>query len=153
MLDIKLLIDDRDVAGLHRSHLRAARPVHRQGGDARRRPAASPTSQAAVGRGRGIPGLVEDRAERAPRAAPQGGRSGLEGRAEIRDADGPETGATGRWAGFNVMLAANMLREAASMTTQITGEIIPSDKPGCAGHGACASRPASCSASRRGTRR
>ncbi len=41
-----------------------------------------------------------------------------------------ETGATAPWAHFNVMLAANMLREAASMTTQITGEVIPSDKPG-----------------------
>ncbi|HEV2507034.1 MAG TPA: aldehyde dehydrogenase [Mesorhizobium sp.] len=41
-----------------------------------------------------------------------------------------ETGATGPWAKFNVMLAANMLREAAAMTTQISGEIIPSDKPG-----------------------
>jgi acyl-CoA reductase-like NAD-dependent aldehyde dehydrogenase len=41
-----------------------------------------------------------------------------------------ETGATAPWAGFNVMLASNMLREAASMTTQITGEIIPADKPG-----------------------
>ena len=41
-----------------------------------------------------------------------------------------ETGATSPWAGFNVMLASNMLREAAAMTTQISGEIIPSDKPG-----------------------
>ncbi|WP_193334793.1 aldehyde dehydrogenase [Devosia beringensis] len=41
-----------------------------------------------------------------------------------------ETGSTGPWAGFNVMLAANMLREAGAMTTQISGEIIPSDKPG-----------------------
>ncbi|RUU55718.1 aldehyde dehydrogenase [Mesorhizobium sp. M2C.T.Ca.TU.002.02.1.1] len=41
-----------------------------------------------------------------------------------------ETGATGPWAGFNVMLASNMLREAAAMTTQIAGEVIPSDKPG-----------------------
>jgi acyl-CoA reductase-like NAD-dependent aldehyde dehydrogenase len=41
-----------------------------------------------------------------------------------------ETGATGPWAGFNVMLAAGMLREAASMTTQIAGEVIPSDVPG-----------------------
>lgn len=41
-----------------------------------------------------------------------------------------ETGATVPWAGFNVMLAASMLREAAAMTTQISGEIIPSDKPG-----------------------
>jgi vanillin dehydrogenase len=41
-----------------------------------------------------------------------------------------ETGATGMWAGFNVMLAAGMIREAASLTTQISGEIIPSDVPG-----------------------
>jgi acyl-CoA reductase-like NAD-dependent aldehyde dehydrogenase len=42
-----------------------------------------------------------------------------------------ETGSTAGWAGFNVHLAAGMLREAASMTTQISGEVIPSDKPGC----------------------
>jgi acyl-CoA reductase-like NAD-dependent aldehyde dehydrogenase len=30
-----------------------------------------------------------------------------------------------------VHLAAGMLREAASITTQISGEVIPSDKPGC----------------------
>ncbi|MFV3074896.1 aldehyde dehydrogenase [Niveispirillum fermenti] len=42
-----------------------------------------------------------------------------------------ETGATSGWAGFNVTLAASMLREAASLTTQINGEVIPSDKPGC----------------------
>jgi acyl-CoA reductase-like NAD-dependent aldehyde dehydrogenase len=42
-----------------------------------------------------------------------------------------ETGATAGWARFNVMLAASMIREAASLTTQITGEVIPSDKPGC----------------------
>jgi acyl-CoA reductase-like NAD-dependent aldehyde dehydrogenase len=41
-----------------------------------------------------------------------------------------ETGATAPWAGFNVTLAANILREAGAMTTQIAGEIIPSDKPG-----------------------
>ncbi|MDP3823900.1 MAG: aldehyde dehydrogenase [Burkholderiales bacterium] len=41
-----------------------------------------------------------------------------------------ETGATGMWGGFNVFLAAGMIREAASLTTQISGEIIPSDVPG-----------------------
>ena len=41
-----------------------------------------------------------------------------------------ETGATGMWGGFNVFLAAGMLREAAALTTQIAGEIIPSDVPG-----------------------
>ncbi|OJA77932.1 salicylaldehyde dehydrogenase, partial [Burkholderia ubonensis] len=41
-----------------------------------------------------------------------------------------ETGATPGWYGFNVTLAANMLREAAAMTTQIDGDVIPSDVPG-----------------------
>ncbi|UWZ85579.1 aldehyde dehydrogenase [Occallatibacter riparius] len=41
-----------------------------------------------------------------------------------------ETGATAAWAGFNVAFAASILREAASITTQIAGEVIPSDVPG-----------------------
>ncbi|RCW95362.1 aldehyde dehydrogenase [Marinomonas foliarum] len=41
-----------------------------------------------------------------------------------------ETGATGPWAGFNVMLAAGHIREAAALTTQMGGEVIPSNKPG-----------------------
>jgi acyl-CoA reductase-like NAD-dependent aldehyde dehydrogenase len=41
-----------------------------------------------------------------------------------------EIGATAPWGGFNVHFAAGLLREAAALTTQITGEIIPSDKPG-----------------------
>ncbi|MBR0755276.1 aldehyde dehydrogenase [Bradyrhizobium jicamae] len=41
-----------------------------------------------------------------------------------------ETGASKPWSSFNVRLAAGMLREAASLTTQIKGEIIPTDKPG-----------------------
>jgi benzaldehyde dehydrogenase (NAD) len=42
-----------------------------------------------------------------------------------------ETGSTAGWAMFNLGLAAGMVREAAAITTQITGEVIPSDKPGC----------------------
>ncbi len=42
-----------------------------------------------------------------------------------------EVGATEGWARFNLMLAAGMVREAAAITTQIGGEVIPSDKPGC----------------------
>jgi benzaldehyde dehydrogenase (NAD) len=41
-----------------------------------------------------------------------------------------ETGAAPMWAGFNCQLAANMLREAAALVTQVGGEVIPSDKPG-----------------------
>lgn len=41
-----------------------------------------------------------------------------------------ETGAALAWCQFNATLSAKMLREAASLTTQISGEVIPSDKPG-----------------------
>ena len=40
-----------------------------------------------------------------------------------------ETGATVQWGHFNVHLAAGMLREAAALTTQVAGEVIPSDVP------------------------
>ncbi|MFC4521130.1 aldehyde dehydrogenase [Cupriavidus pinatubonensis] len=49
---------------------------------------------------------------------------------EFIAAGAAETGAMPNWIGFNVMLAANMLREAAAMTTQIDGSVIPSDVPG-----------------------
>ncbi|MGE4409430.1 MAG: aldehyde dehydrogenase [Sphingobium sp.] len=42
-----------------------------------------------------------------------------------------EIGATRGWAMFNIGLASSMIREAAALTTQIGGEVIPSDKPGC----------------------
>jgi acyl-CoA reductase-like NAD-dependent aldehyde dehydrogenase len=42
-----------------------------------------------------------------------------------------EIGATRGWALFNLGLAASMVREAAALTTQIVGEVIPSDRPGC----------------------
>jgi benzaldehyde dehydrogenase (NAD) len=42
-----------------------------------------------------------------------------------------EVGATAGWALFNLSLAASMTREAAALTTQIGGEVILSDKPGC----------------------
>ena len=41
-----------------------------------------------------------------------------------------ETGATAAWCRFNIHLAANMLREAGALTTQIAGAVIPSDEPG-----------------------
>lgn len=50
--------------------------------------------------------------------------------AAFADAVAAETGGSAMWAGFNVHLAAGILLEAASMTTQIGGELIPSDVPG-----------------------
>ncbi len=56
----------------------------------------------------------------------------LEARADaFVDAMMGEIGATRGWALFNLGLAAGMVREAAALTTQIAGEVIPSDKPGC----------------------
>ncbi|WP_108483137.1 aldehyde dehydrogenase [Oceaniglobus ichthyenteri] len=49
---------------------------------------------------------------------------------EIVAAMKDEIGATEGWARFNVMLGSEMLIEAAAMTTQIKGEIIPSNRPG-----------------------
>ena len=48
---------------------------------------------------------------------------------EFVDAMMGEVGATRGWAMFNIMLASGMLREAAAITTQISGEVIPSDHP------------------------
>jgi len=47
------------------------------------------------------------------------------------DAMMSEIGATEGWARFNLTLAASTIREAAALTTQVAGEVIPSDRPGC----------------------
>ena len=55
----------------------------------------------------------------------------LESRADsFVEAMREELRASEPWARFNIMLGAGMVREAAALTTQITGEVIPSDKPG-----------------------
>jgi acyl-CoA reductase-like NAD-dependent aldehyde dehydrogenase len=41
-----------------------------------------------------------------------------------------ECGMTAGWAGFNAHLAAGIMREAACLTTQVRGEVVPADKPG-----------------------
>ncbi|MEE4752768.1 aldehyde dehydrogenase [Pseudomonas alliivorans] len=66
-----------------------------------------------------------ERRARLMRAAEQ-----LQARSAEFIAAAAETGAMADWYGFNVNLAASMLREAAAMTTQINGEIIPSNVPG-----------------------
>lgn len=68
----------------------------------------------------------------ARRALLNAAAAALEARAEdFVDAMMSEIGATRGWALFNVGLAVSMTREAGAMTTQISGEVIPSDKPGC----------------------
>ncbi len=68
----------------------------------------------------------------ARRAALNKAADALAGKADqFVDAMMGEIGATEGWARFNLMLAVGMVREAAALTTQISGEVIPSDKPGC----------------------
>jgi acyl-CoA reductase-like NAD-dependent aldehyde dehydrogenase len=43
---------------------------------------------------------------------------------------GQEVGGVAGWAGFNVMLAAGILREAAAAVTQPVGEVLTTEKPG-----------------------
>ncbi len=55
----------------------------------------------------------------------------LEARAkDIAAAVRDETGSTAGWGHFNVHFAAMLLREAAALTTQVGGEVVPSDVPG-----------------------
>jgi len=68
----------------------------------------------------------------ARRAALMKAADALDARADdFIDAMMSEIGATEGWVRFNLTLASSMVREAASLTTQIGGEVIPSDKPGC----------------------
>ncbi len=131
MLDINLLIDDRDVAASTGATFERRDPIT---GEVASRAAAASVADA------------QSAADAAAAAFPAWSKLGpnarravllkaadlLEGRAaEFVRLMATEIGATAGWAQFNVKLAAGMLREAASLTTQITGEIIPSDKPGC----------------------
>jgi acyl-CoA reductase-like NAD-dependent aldehyde dehydrogenase len=131
MMDINLLIDDRDVAASTGATFERRDPIT---GDVASRAAAASVADAQAA------------ADAAAAAFPAWSKLGpnarrsvllkaadlLEGRAaEFVNLMATEIGATAGWAQFNVKLAAGMLREAASLTTQITGEIIPSDKPGC----------------------
>lgn len=47
---------------------------------------------------------------------------------EIMSAMTAETGATEPWCRFNIELAAEILRDAAGMTTQVCGSLLPSDQ-------------------------
>jgi acyl-CoA reductase-like NAD-dependent aldehyde dehydrogenase len=130
MTEVQLLIADRDTAASNAATFERANPV--SGATATRAAAAT----------------VDDaRAAAAAAAAafpawsalgPNERRKKLLRAADLLEARTPdfitvmmeEIGSTAGWAGFNVYLAAQMLREAASMTTQVSGETIPSEIPG-----------------------
>ncbi|MFD2236020.1 aldehyde dehydrogenase [Aureimonas populi] len=129
-MDIGLLIDGRDVDAAAEATFERLDPV-----------TGSVATRAAAARAADVDTAVEAAARAFPawsRTGPSERRAILnkaadlleEKTAEFIEAGIAETGATGPWMGFNVMFAAKILREAAAATTQIKGEVIPSDKPG-----------------------
>lgn len=131
MLDINLFIDNRDVAATGGATFERRDPI--TGEVASRASAATPAdARAAADAAAAAFPTWSKLGPNARRAVLLKAADLLEGRAgEFVNLMAVEIGATAGWAQFNVKLAAGMLREAASLTTQITGEIIPSDKPGC----------------------
>ncbi|WP_321886167.1 aldehyde dehydrogenase [Burkholderia cenocepacia] len=130
MFDVRLIINNESVASTGGATFERRNPLSNQ--IATRAAAAGVAeAQAAVdAASRAFPAWAElppgQRRELLLRAA-----SALEGRkAAFVEAMMAETGSTGAWAEFNVTLGADMLREAAALTTQISGEVIPSNVPG-----------------------
>ena len=130
MTEVQLLIDDHDTAASNKATFERTNPI--SGSVATRAAAATvdDARAAAAAAAAAFPAWSalgpNERRKKLLRAADL-----LEARtpdfiAVMRD----EIGATAGWAGFNCYLAAQMLREAASMTTQVSGETIPSDVPG-----------------------
>jgi acyl-CoA reductase-like NAD-dependent aldehyde dehydrogenase len=130
MEEVQLLIGDRDVAARNSATFNRQNPV--SGDVATRAAAASPEDATAA-------------AEAAAKAFPKWSATGPgERRAKLNKAADllearssqfatlmmAETGCTMGWGHFNVHFGAILLREAAAMTTQITGEVVPSDVPG-----------------------
>ena len=130
MSDVALLVSDRDLPAADGLVFERLNPIT---GDVATRAAAASVADAqaaAAAAAAAFPtwsalGPSERRARLAAAA------DALERRgADFVAAMAEETGATEAWGRFNVALAAAMMREAAALTTQIVGEIIPSDRPG-----------------------
>ncbi|HUN72926.1 MAG TPA: aldehyde dehydrogenase [Steroidobacteraceae bacterium] len=130
MEQIQLLIGDRDVPARNSATFNRQNPL--SGEVATRAAAASPEDARAAA----------DAAWKAFPAwsatGPNERRAKLNKAADLLEAKAgqfatlmlAETGCTMGWGHFNVHFGAILLREAAAMTTQITGEVVPSDVPG-----------------------
>jgi benzaldehyde dehydrogenase (NAD) len=127
---INLLIDGKAVAATGGRVFERRNPL--DGSVASRAAAATPDdARAAVdAAARAFPGWLQTSPAKRRELLVKGAHA-LEARAaDFTAAMSAETGASAIWAGFNVHLAADMLIEAASLTTQISGEVIPSNVPG-----------------------
>ncbi|MBN8754514.1 MULTISPECIES: aldehyde dehydrogenase [Variovorax] len=130
MTDISMLIDGQRRAATGGATFERRNPL--DGAVATRAPAATPADAvAAVEAAHRAFAAWSATGPNERRAALLKAAHALEARADaFVQAMARETGASALWAGFNVHLAAGILTEAASLTTQIAGEVIPSDVPG-----------------------
>lgn len=130
MKDIALLIAGADTPAADGRQFARLNPV--SGQTASTAAAASPTDAlAAVAAAKAAFAEWSETGPEARRAVLMKAADIMDSRAaEFIEAMTTETGATKIWAGFNVHLAAGILREAGAMTTQIGGQVIPANKPG-----------------------
>jgi len=130
MYDVKLLIGGKEQAARGGATFERRNPVS---GEVVSRAAASSTDDAlaAVNAAQSAFAAWSAKGPGARRALLNKAADLLEARAaDFAAAVRDETGSTAGWGHFNVHFAASMLREAASMTTQVSGEVVPSDIPG-----------------------
>ena len=130
MLEAPLLIDHQNLAAKHGATFERLNPIT---GQVSTRAAAASVEDALVA-ANGAAAAFAAWSETGPSAR----RVILNRAAELmmaRSSDfaaamAAETGATASWAQFNCHIAAEMLREAAAITTQIAGQVIPSNHAG-----------------------
>lgn len=130
MIDVQMLVGGRWVGASNGATFERRNPLSETA--ASRAPAATPLdARAAVDAAAQAFSVWAAMGPNARRALLTKASHELELRADaFADAMSHETGASRLWAGFNVHLGASMLLEAAALTTQIGGEVIPSDTPG-----------------------
>ena len=130
MEDVQLLIGDRDVAARGGATFNRLNPIS---GEVATRSAAASAEDAVA--------AAEAAAKAFPAwsvLGPNARRAKLNQAADLLEARSgqfatlmvAETGCIMGWGHFNVHFAALILREAAALTTQVTGEVVPSDVPG-----------------------
>ena len=130
MFDVPLLVQDQDRASSDHVSFERRNPV--TGAIASRAAAATvaDAADAALAAARAFPAWSSC-GPSARRAGLMRAATLLEARVEdFTSAMAEEIGATPRWARLNVELGAEMLRDAAALTTQVAGQIVPSDQAG-----------------------
>ncbi|MFJ3681367.1 aldehyde dehydrogenase [Pseudomonas sp. NPDC090208] len=130
MYDVRLLIDDQDLAASTAATFQRRNPVTGEVASVAAAATVADADRAANSAAAAFPAWSSTSPTQR-RAMLNKAANILDRRAgEFADAAMMETGATRMWILFNCKLAANVLREAASMTTQVGGEVIPSDHEG-----------------------